>query len=1461
MGSSLPILILGPNVPTGVTATAGDAKATVRWTPPTSVPGIIVSGYIVRATYTVDDTYIDYPAANTARSLILSSPALVNSRTYTFTVQAVTQSVAATFTTFRSPPTTTPVVPGTTPGVPTNVTAVAGHLSAIVSWDAVATATGYTIRGTDSDGVPIQPVTTALLTKTISDLINGKTYTFTVEATISTSPTIAGPPGSSLSTLIVGLLAPTGVTATAGDAKATVRWTPPTTVIGINVSGYTVRATYVVDNTYTEYPAAPTARYLILSSPALVNGRSYTFTVVANTMVDNVSSPGVVSDPTTPVVPGPAPVAPTISSVVVGSLEAVITWGAVATATGYTIRGTDSDGVPIQPVTTALLTKTISGLINGKTYTFTVEASTATTTGPMGSSLPILILGPNVPTGVTATAGDAKATVRWTPPTSVPGITISGYIVRATYTVDDTYIDYPAASTVRSLILDTPALVNGRSYTFTVQSVTQSAAATFTTFRSPPTTTPVVPGTTPGLTTNVTAVAGHLSANVSWNVVATATGYTIRGTDSDGVPIQPVTTTLLTAPIFGLTNGKTYTFTVEATISTSPTIAGPPGSSLSTLIVGLLAPTGVTATAGDAKATVRWTPPTTVPGINVSGYTVRATYTVDNTSTDYQATYTARYLILDTPALVNGRSYTFTVVANTLVNNVSSPGVVSNPTTPVVPGPAPIAPTILSAVAAFATLEATITWGAVATATGYTIRGADSDGIPTAVGTTTTLLTKTIAGLTAGKLYIFTVEATTSPTVAGPMGFSSQILLLGPPTGITATAGNAKATVRWTAPVISNSNLIISSYTVTAISTNAGIVTRNPYTTTTSTARSLIIDTPLSPLLVNGTSYTFTVVANTASGSGQISDETTTPVVPGTSPGMPNNVTAVAGHLSAIVSWDTVATATSYTIRGTDSDGVPTEVKTTSLSTTPIFGLTNGKTYIFTVEASTSTNTGPPGSSLSTLIVGLLAPTGVTATAGDAKATVRWIPPTTVPGINVSGYTVRAIYTVDYTYTEYQATNMVRSLILDTPALVNGRSYTFTVVANTNVNSVSYSGVVSDATTTPVVPSLAPIAPTISSPIVTGHRQATISWAAVADTVGITVTGYIVRVTDSSGVISGQDSTGAVITSTGFTTTSTTTTITGLTNSQTYTFTVEATTTSTSGPLSSVQVIPGILEPTNVTATAGDAKATVRWTPSNSVAGITISGYTVRATYTVDNTYIDYQAASTARSLILDTPALVNGRSYTFTVFANTIVNSVASDSGKISVPTTPAVTPGTAPVAPTNVAGIHQVTPTEAYISWNAVATATGYIIRGKDPNGVPIQVQYTTTELYKTITGLTTYLNYTFTVEASNGTTVGPESTSVSVTPGSAIVGTLVAAPTSVGPSQTFTLTCTFSNGTAVRVYRNGSILVTGGNNFQVINSGVPLTLGPITSTTTYYISVTNVNVSLTAVVSNTVTVTYVP
>ena len=85
--------------------------------------------------------------------------------------------------------------------------------------------------------------------------------------------------------------------------------------------------------------------------------------------------------------------------------------------------------------------------------------------------------------------------------------------------------------------------------------------------------------------------------------------------------------------------------TLEATISTSPTIAGPPGSSLSTLIVGLLAPTGVTATAGDAKATVRWTPPTTVPGINVSGYTVRATYTVDNTSTDYQATYTARYLI------------------------------------------------------------------------------------------------------------------------------------------------------------------------------------------------------------------------------------------------------------------------------------------------------------------------------------------------------------------------------------------------------------------------------------------------------------------------------------------------------------------------------------------------------------------------------------------------------------------------------------------------------------------------------------------------------------------------------------------------------------------------------------------------------------------------------------------------
>ena len=81
----------------------------------------------------------------------------------------------------------------------------------------------------------------------------------------------------------------------------------------------------------------------------------------------------------------------------------------------------------------------------------------------------------------------------------------------------------------------------------------------------------------------------------------------------------------------------------------------------------------------------------------------------------------------------------------------------------------------------------------------------------------------------------------------------------GAPTGVTATAGNASATVSWTAP--SNGGSTITKYTVTPF---IGSTAQTPVTVTGSPPATSTTVTGLT----NGTSYTFTVSATNAIGTG-----------------------------------------------------------------------------------------------------------------------------------------------------------------------------------------------------------------------------------------------------------------------------------------------------------------------------------------------------------------------------------------------------------------------------------------------------------------------------------------------------------------------------------------------------------------------------------------------------------------
>ena len=289
-----------------------------------------------------------------------------------------------------------------------------------------------------------------------------------------------------------------------------------------------------------------------------------------------------------------------------------------------------------------------------------------------------------------------------------------------------------------------------------------------------------------------------------------------------------------------------------------------------------------------------------------------------------------------------------------------------------------------------------------------------------------------VTGLTNGTAYTLTVTATnalgTSPAVSSSV---TPYTVPGPPAGASATAGNAQATVTFTAPA-SNGGSAITLYTVTSSPGNI---------TATSTTVTPITVSPLT----NGTAYAFTVTAANLAGSGPASSPSS-PVTPAGAPGAPTGVSAAPGNAQALVSFTPPASngsaITGYTVTSYSSGGATgTDANAGSTSTAhTVTGLTNGTAYTFTVTATNVAGTSlpvrrlQPGNSLHDAGV----PDEGNATAGNAQATISFSAPASTGGSAITFYTV--------TSSAGQTASGSSSPITVT-GLINGTGYTFTVTA------------------------------------------------------------------------------------------------------------------------------------------------------------------------------------------------------------------------------------------------------------------------------------------------------------------------------------------------------------------------------------------------------------------------------
>jgi cellulose 1,4-beta-cellobiosidase len=237
------------------------------------------------------------------------------------------------------------------PSGPTGLTASAGNTSVTLRWTASASGnpTSYRVhRGTKSDGELAAPVgTVSGTTFTDTGLRNGTTYYYFVDAVnavggspnsneVSATPTTTG----------TAPAAPTGVTATAGDATVALAWTA-----SAGATSYQVyRGTSAGGESSTPVATTTTASY---RDSGLTNGTRYYYKVTATSSTGTSPASAEVSAVPASGGGGTAPGTPFGVVITPRTGNILLQWGFQSNVTSYHVfRSTTPGGEGATPYVT-----------------------------------------------------------------------------------------------------------------------------------------------------------------------------------------------------------------------------------------------------------------------------------------------------------------------------------------------------------------------------------------------------------------------------------------------------------------------------------------------------------------------------------------------------------------------------------------------------------------------------------------------------------------------------------------------------------------------------------------------------------------------------------------------------------------------------------------------------------------------------------------------------------------------------------------------------------------------------------------------------------------------------------------------------------------------------------------------------------------------------------------------------
>ncbi|WP_222429924.1 fibronectin type III domain-containing protein [Paenibacillus cremeus] len=238
-----------------------------------------------------------------------------------------------------------------------------------LSWSSASDNVGVTAYQVYQGSKLVGSVAGNVYSYSVTGLAAQTGYTFTIQAGDAAGNWSANGPRSTVTTLTGGTApaAPQSLTATAGNAQATLTWSSVTDATYYNVyrgtanSGpFTKVATSVPGATYT--------------NTGLTNGTTYYYYVTANNTFGESSSSNVVN--ATPVAPPQAPSAPQGLTATGGNQLISLSWSAVSGATSYNVyQFSNNTYTKLGSVTNAVYT--VGGLGSGTSYSYAVTAVNA----------------------------------------------------------------------------------------------------------------------------------------------------------------------------------------------------------------------------------------------------------------------------------------------------------------------------------------------------------------------------------------------------------------------------------------------------------------------------------------------------------------------------------------------------------------------------------------------------------------------------------------------------------------------------------------------------------------------------------------------------------------------------------------------------------------------------------------------------------------------------------------------------------------------------------------------------------------------------------------------------------------------------------------------------------------------------------------------------------------------------